>query len=190
MADASSASSSILAVNSLAEGYTDYSSISAQGDFTRSAYETNARYAEMSADQVVKLGYGQSKQQRKKTKQFVGAQRASLAGQGIDVNSGSGLQLQEEAMLMGAEDARTIENNAFREAWGMRAQASEMRFQGKMQQMASKYAARGAMINGVSKAAGYGSTLIGRNTIKDERSGSVTSSGVTSAMASKRYGGK
>lgn len=168
MTDGSSASSFILMGNSMAQGYNDYSSLSAQGDYTRSAYETNARYAEMQADDVIKRGKVASNLQRKKTKQLVGAQRAALAAQGIEVNSGSGLQLQEEAMEMGAADARTIENNAFREAWGMRAQASEMRFQGRVQQMANKYAARNAVLVGATKAFAYGADAFGSNKIKKD----------------------
>jgi hypothetical protein len=169
MADGSSASSFILMGNSLAQGYNDYSSLNAQGDFTRAAYETNARYAEMQADDVMKRGKVASNQQRKKTKQLIGAQRAALAAQGVEVNSGSGLMLQEEAMEMGAADARMIENNAFREAWGMRAQASEMRFQGRVQQMANKYAARNAVLVGGTKALGYGAELYDKNKINSDK---------------------
>lgn len=174
MADGSSASSFILMGNSLAQGYNDYSSLSAQGDFTRASYETNAKYAEMQADDVIKRGKIATSQQRKKTKQFIGAQRAALAAQGVEVNSGSGLMLQEEAMEMGAADARTIENNAFREAWGMRAQASEMRFQGKVQQMASKFAARNAALVGGTKAISYGVGMMGSNQIKTQPAGNMS----------------
>lgn len=55
--------------------------------------------------------------------QTIGSQRARLAAQGIDINSGSAKQLQDDAAAFSAMDVLTIRNNAAREAWGYKTQA-------------------------------------------------------------------
>lgn len=163
--NSSAASSYAMAGFSLADAFTQYSAGNAQGEFTKQAYETNARYAELEAADALKRGHSAAIQQRKRTKQLVGAQRAALAGSGVEVSSGSGLDLQMEADEMGRLDAMTIENNAFREAWGLKAQASEMRYQGKIAKSAAKFTANQTLISGGMKSIYYGSQAFGSNKI-------------------------
>jgi hypothetical protein len=59
----------------------------------------------------------------------LGAQRATLAAQGVDVGQGSALELQEETAALGAEALETLSANIFREAWGIKAQAAGMESQ-------------------------------------------------------------
>lgn len=49
---------------------------------------------------------------------LIGAQRVSLAAQGIDVNEGTALDIQAGTREMGELDILKILNNASREAWG------------------------------------------------------------------------
>ena len=58
------------------------------------------------------------------SKQRQGAQRAALAAGGVDVNSGSALDLQLETEALGNYDQLVAMNNAEREALGFRTQGA------------------------------------------------------------------
>jgi hypothetical protein len=58
---------------------------------------------------------------------LVGSQRASFAGQGVDVGSGSAADVQADAAYLGELDKRQILSNAQREAWGYRVDAENNR---------------------------------------------------------------
>jgi len=57
----------------------------------------------------------------------VGTQRAGYAGQNIEVSSGSALDIQADATLLGELDSRQIRQNAMREAWGYQVEAYDTR---------------------------------------------------------------
>jgi hypothetical protein len=54
---------------------------------------------------------------RLKTAQVIGSQRAALASQGGDINSGSPLDIQGDAARAGETDALTIRSNTARAVW-------------------------------------------------------------------------
>ena len=56
--------------------------------------------------------------------QVLGAQRASLAANGIDLTQGSAQDLLSTTKFMGAQDVATIQSNAARTAWGYQVQGS------------------------------------------------------------------
>ena len=64
---------------------------------------------------------------------LLGAQRTSVAAQGIDVNQGTAAAIRSETEAFGAEDIQTIRENALREAYGLRhgakVQAQSLRWQ-------------------------------------------------------------
>ena len=55
--------------------------------------------------------------------QILGAQRASLAANGIDLTQGSAQDLLTSTKFLGAQDVNTIQSNAARTAWGYDVQA-------------------------------------------------------------------
>jgi len=64
---------------------------------------------------------------------LLGAQRTSIAAQGIDVNQGTAAAIRSETEAFGAEDIQTIRENALREAFGLKRnaknQAQSLRWQ-------------------------------------------------------------
>lgn len=90
--------------------------------------QQNARYAEQ-AGAVKEQAAG------RRTAGVIGAQRAVAAAHGLDVNSGSPALLQEDAAALGHLDALTIRNNADREAYGYRSQATNFGAQEGLYQM-------------------------------------------------------
>ena len=55
--------------------------------------------------------------------QVLGAQRASLAANGVDLTQGSAQDLLSSTKFLGAQDVNTIQSNAARTAWGYDVQA-------------------------------------------------------------------
>jgi hypothetical protein len=78
--------------------------------------------AEKNAQDAIQRGQVAEQQQRLKTAQIIGGQRAALASQGGDVNSGSPLDIQSDTAGAGEQDALTIRSNAAREAYNYKVQ--------------------------------------------------------------------
>lgn len=128
------------------------------GNQARELGEYNAAAAEKQAEDALLRGREDEQRFRQGVKMLIGSQKAGFAGQGVDVSSGSALDVQADAAFLGELDALTIETNAQREAWGYRVQAENYRRGGQMQQQASRFNAAGTVLgNGTSLiAARYG----------------------------------
>jgi hypothetical protein len=83
----------------------------------------NQMIAEGYAQRALQQGQVDEQNQRLKTAATLGSQRASLASQGGDVNSGSPLDLQADTARLGEYDAQAVRNNAAIKAYGYRTQA-------------------------------------------------------------------
>ena len=84
----------------------------------------NQGVAEGYAQRALQQGQVDEQNQRFKTAAVLGSQRAALASQGGDVNSGSPLDIQADTARAGEYDAQTIRNNAALKAYGYRVQAA------------------------------------------------------------------
>lgn len=102
----------------------------ASGGYNQRLAEWNAKLAERQAADAIARGQTAAQRQGMATRQAIGAQRAALAANGVEVNDGSAVDVQSDTAALGALDALTIRNNAAREAWGYQAQASNYRQQG------------------------------------------------------------
>ena len=83
----------------------------------------NQMIAEGYARRAEQQGFADEQSQRLKTAALIGAQRAALASQGGDVNSGSPLDIQADTARAGAYDAQAIRSNAAQKAYSFRVQA-------------------------------------------------------------------
>jgi hypothetical protein len=89
--------------------------------------EYNADIADLQAADALQRGVDAAGKQRAVTRQVIGTQRAGFAGQNVDVNVGSAVDVQADAALLGEHDAQQITANAEREAWGYRVEAVDRR---------------------------------------------------------------
>ncbi len=97
----------------------------AQADAAQAAYQAqvarnNQALMEINARQAEAQGESDAERQELQTSQLEGRQRAALAAQGGDVNSGSNLDLLGDTARAGATDIATIRNNAAWKAYGYR----------------------------------------------------------------------
>lgn len=131
-----------------------------QGAYQAFMAEKNAAFAEDAAEDAIVRGELNADEQRKKTQQTIGSQRTAFAGNGIDVNSGTAAIVQQDAAELGELDALTISNNAAREAYGYKVQASNDRTNAQYATANAESSAFGSLLGGASSAAGsyYGAT--------------------------------
>lgn len=139
MGTISSAASESMAT--FGEAYAQEKALKAQGAYTRQMFETNSRLATMDAEDAIRRGDNAAASHEADTDRLIGAQRARLAAQGQDLESGSALDIQLDTAELGAQDALTIRNNAWREAWGYRVAASDMGYKGRFAMLAANNAA-------------------------------------------------
>lgn len=156
------ASSGIMSVSSLASGFAQSQAIRAQADYEQQQANTNARLAELNAEQTLKKGEKEAQAHKRKVSGLIGAQRAALAGQGVDIGTGSALAVQEETAVQGVVDEATIRNNAYREAWGLKFQAEEYRSKGRFAQISGRASARSTLLTGGLQALAYGAEGFGK----------------------------
>lgn len=112
----------------------------AQGDF-------NAKIAEQRAADAVQRGEEDAQQFSAGVRSLIGTQRAGFAAQGIDVGTGSAVDVQADASYLGALDRQRIKVNAAREAWGYRVDAENLRRGGQIAQREARYGAASTAVN-------------------------------------------
>jgi hypothetical protein len=145
----------------MAGAYEQSESLRTQGGIADRSAQLNAEFAEIQAADAERRGEVAASRHGDQTRRLIGKQRASLAAQGISVDTGTPLDIQVESGRLGSEDAMTIRTNAFREALGFRSQAENYKFAGKLARLSGDSAARNTLLTGgvralegVGKAAG------------------------------------
>lgn len=124
------------------------------GEYQSDLLKDNAAYKKKAADETIFAGDTSADWQRQRTKQAIGTQRTAFAGNGIDVNSGSAAQLQDETAMLGELDALTIQNNAAREAFGYRVQSAQDISNAKQVKRNASASATGSILGGLGSAFG------------------------------------
>lgn len=135
-----------------ASAYSQYQ----QGEYQKEVADQNARIAEDEASLALQRGAIAKGVERMKGAQEIGAARAAQGTSGVELTSGSALDVISDAAMLNELDAQTIGNNAAREAWGYRVQATNDRAQGRLAQAAGRYGAAATLIGGAAQAgSGY-----------------------------------
>lgn len=119
----------------------------------------NAQIAEWSAGQALIVGQQQVNSSQLKTAGLFGAQRAALAGNGVDLGEGSATDILATTKYMGKRDALTIEDNATRTAWAYRNQGVNYTNQAGLMDLAAsninpEMAGLGTLLTGAGQVAG------------------------------------
>lgn len=114
----------------------------------------NATIAQQNATWAGQAGEQQAAMQEQKTRATVGAIQASQAAGGVDVNSGSAVDVRSSAAQLGELDAITIRSNAARQAYGYNVQAAGDTSQSQLDRFQASQDTTGGYINA-------GSTLLG-----------------------------
>lgn len=128
----------------------------AQAQVEAKSLESQAEFVEIQAADAVKRGFERELDLRREGKQLIGSQRATLAAQGIQVESGSALEIQEDTAGEVAVNALTIRNNAWRESFGLRNESKQLRTAARQTRAAGRARGRASLISGGLGAIGTG----------------------------------
>ena len=133
-----------------------YGSITA-GNANQRAAERDADVLDYRASLAVENGAFAAQQARNQGKAVQGAQKTGYAAQGVVVGDGSSGQMLEQTAELSEQDALQIKLNAAREAWGLKEQAKQTRYQGDMAKFKGRMDALGGLLgtggNALSSAA-------------------------------------
>lgn len=125
--------------------------------------EQNARVAQQQAEQARQIGNIEEERQLRRVRAALGAQRASLAANGLDINTGSALDLQAETAGFGAADALNLRANALRQAWGFEVDATNSQNRARAARANGRNAAIGTLLTTGAQigSMGYSSGMFG-----------------------------
>lgn len=98
----------------------------------------NAKIALNNANTANLAGEQQAAVQEQKTRAQVSSEKTAQAAGGIDVNSGSAVDVRSSAAANGELNALTIRSNAAREAYGYQTQSASQTAQGELDKSQAK----------------------------------------------------
>ena len=127
-----------------------------QGRFAKGTARYNARVAENEAQETRRVGTEAENAQRLKTAMLLSKQRAQIGAAGVELGSGSALQLQEDTATLGEADALRIRSNFERKAAGLETGAELTLAQGEFAASAGINKATGTLLSGAASIAGTG----------------------------------
>lgn len=136
------------AAASAGSAYTQSQALLAQGKAEQQFANYNASQATEAAQDAMARGGLEANQATGRGERIASAQRANAAGNNLDPNYGTPAAAQDEAIAMGEADALTARNNAVREAYGLKKDASAIRYRGDMARMTSMGMARDTIATG------------------------------------------
>lgn len=118
--------------------------------------EGNARVADRAAADAVDRGALAEGKVKLQGGALEAHQRQQFAASGVDVQSGSAVDVVSGTAMMTELEAQIAKNNAGREAWGYRTQAGQFRTQAKNARDSGDVQAIGSILGGIGGAAAYG----------------------------------
>jgi hypothetical protein len=140
----------IMAVMTVASTAMAYQGQRAQGKFRKGTAEYNARVAENQAQETRRAGTEAENIQRRKTAELLSKQRAQLGAAGVELESGSALQLQEDTLTLGEADALRIRSNTQLQVESLQTGAGLTRQQGAFAESAGQQQAFGTILGGTA----------------------------------------
>lgn len=117
-----------------------------QGQAAKAAGKANQQIAEDAARRERQRGEEQAQLALRRAAQIRGAQRATMAARGLDLESGTAFDLLEETDFFGAADAATSRQNAEYQANAYRNQGRAARFEGNQDASNATMRATGSLL--------------------------------------------
>lgn len=141
-------------------------------DYQSAVASNNSTIAQQNATYAMESGEAQAANQSRKGAAQVGKMKTSIAANGVDVNSGSAVDVVAGQRETNQLDTETVLNNSELQAYGYRTQATNFQAQSQLDTMQGEQAeeagylkAGGDILSGASgvggKWSGIGSSLMG-----------------------------
>lgn len=133
-------------------GYSAYSQYQA-GRYSQRVAEVNAEMARRAAADATIRGNNEEAALRERNYRLMGAQQAAYASSGVDLGSGTPLDVVSSSAGLGELDALTVRNNAAREAYGYTTQATQYEAEGALARYRGNAGAVGSLLSGIGTTA-------------------------------------
>lgn len=143
-----------------------------QANYQAAVARNNQTIANQYAQVEIQRGQVLEEQKREETAQRIGAVRAAAGANGLDVNTGSPLRLQEDTAKLGELDALTIRNNSQRAAYGYQVQGMNFGAQAGLLDSEASNAARAGNLGMWSSIMG-GASSVGNKWAQFQNSGAI-----------------
>lgn len=143
-------------IGTITNSYYQGQAAKSQYDYQAQVSEQNSKLALIKAEDALRRGGKEADQIRNQTKKVIGTQRSGFASQNVDVDYGVAQDIQAETAALGAENALTVENNAWREAWGYKVEAATGMQSAEFSRQAGTNVANNTLLSGGLNAIGYG----------------------------------
>lgn len=112
--------------------------IQGQAEYQKTMSDINSRNLELQSKRATELGDLKAKKYQEQINDFIGKQKNAYASSGIDISFGSASQVIKQSRELGFQDVQNIRTNAFLDAMGYKAQATEATLMGEMQLASAK----------------------------------------------------
>lgn len=122
-----------------------------QARFQKGTAEYNARVAENEAEETRRVGTEEENIQRRKTAELLSKQKAQLGAAGVELESGSPLQLQEDTITLGEADALRIRSNIEGRIGALGTQSELLQAQGGFAQQAGQSNSFSTLLGGTAQ---------------------------------------
>lgn len=109
--------------------YRQQQSANEAADWNARIAEDSARNRDLQADDAIQRGLSEASLQQLRTRKQIGDDRARYGASGVDVNSGSPVDVAADTAAWGEYERQQVIANSEREAWGYRQEASNLRQQ-------------------------------------------------------------
>lgn len=130
--------------------------------FQQQVLLNNQQTAKQNAALSAEAGTAAANIEGMKNRAVIGATKASQAASGIDVNSGSAVDVRSSADELGQLNALTVRSNAAKQSYGYEVQASNFGSQAQISGLEAENAATAGTINVASSILG-GASSAGKN---------------------------
>lgn len=171
-------------ISSIGNAFVQSQAAKAQADYSQGLSRVNSMFSDLAATDAIDRGDFLAKEMRRKGDYHIsslrrkvldleGAQKVSYANQGVEVNEGSAAEIRAQTELQGsieeskierntATDILTLKSNAWREAWGLKAQKISYNAAADMAGITGRNASRESLLTGGLNAASYGLRAYGK----------------------------
>lgn len=152
--DASGAAGILAGLSSISGAYSNSNAQRDVANFKANQLNLNAEAANLQADSTIRAGNEEAGLVGKKVAQTIGQERASAGSQGVVADTGSAANVQKSNQVEGAMSENTIKSNAWRQAWGLRVEASNYESESAMTRLEGQQESNNTLLTGGLNALG------------------------------------
>lgn len=121
--------------------------------------QMNKQIADQNAEYALAAGDSQAQIAGMQTRAQIGATKAQQGGSGLDVNSGTGVNVRQSEAEIGSANQAMIRANATREAYGYKVQGAQYDAQAGLDQYAAKTSKTAGNISAATSILGTASSV-------------------------------